>query len=79
MTTPAVSTWPATRAIMVGMGQKNSCVGNEAQNKRGILALKYSIRNNIVTNWDDMEMIRHYTFYNELYMTPEEDLVLLTS
>ncbi|KAL6038118.1 hypothetical protein STEG23_010850 [Scotinomys teguina] len=60
---------------MVGM---DSCVGDVAQNKQGILALKYPIRHNIVTNWDDMEMIRHCTFYNELCITPEEHLVLLT-
>lgn len=61
-----------------GMGLDDSYVGDEAQGMRGILTLTYPIKHGIITNWDDMEKIGHYTFYNKLLVAPEVHPVILT-
>ncbi|XP_061181923.1 actin, cytoplasmic 3-like [Saccostrea echinata] len=69
---------PRHRAKLFARGKKNSFVGQEAQLKRGILAVRNPIQNGIITNWDDMELIWNHIFLNELRVTPKEHPVLLT-
>lgn len=63
---------------MIGLSHRDSYVGDEAQSKRGLLALRSPIEHGIVTNWDDMERIWHHTFYTELRVAPEEHPTLMT-
>lgn len=75
---PSIIGKPRHHGVMVGMGQKDTYVGDEAQTRRGILSLRYPIEHGIVNDWESMEKIWHHTFYNELRIAPEERPVLMT-
>lgn len=75
---PSIVGRPKATEVMVGITTQDSYIGDEAQIRRGVLSLRYPIEHGIVTNWDDMEKIWHYTFYNELRIKPEDHPVMLT-
>lgn len=75
---PSVVAYPKYEEAMVGMGHKETLVGDEAQGMRGVMKLNYPIDHGIVNNWDDMEKIWQHTFTSELRVDPEEHPVMLT-
>ena len=40
-----------------GASSKDTFIGEEAQSKRGVLAIRRPIERGIITNWDDMEKV----------------------
>lgn len=64
--------------IMFAMDHKDAYIGDEAQEKRGMLLLSFPVEHGVVTNWADMEKIWHHAFFNELRVGPEEHPVLVT-
>ena len=67
MTFSSVVGYPKQKTALVGT-DKDYYIGEEAQQKRGILILKYPLEHGIVQNWDDMEKVWRHTFDNELRM-----------
>lgn len=52
--------------------------GDEAAAVRFALQLSYPIENGIVRNWEDMEHLWKYTFYDKMNLTPSECKIMLT-
>ena len=75
---PTVIGRPKMPGIMVGMDQKDSYVGEEAEAKKSVLNLKYPIEHGTITDWNDIEKIWHHTFYNELRVDPKSCYVHMT-
>ncbi|XP_039522114.1 uncharacterized protein LOC120475491 isoform X2 [Pimephales promelas] len=74
---PTVIGRPKYEEVLSGSVDRAVYIGHDAQHMRGVLALKYPIRNGIVRNWDEMEMIWDHAF-QRLAVRPEDHPVLLT-
>ncbi|XP_040284133.1 actin-related protein T3 [Bufo bufo] len=66
------------KSVMIGAGQRDFFVGQEAQSKRGILAIKYPVEHGVITSWEDMELIWKHAYSHNLKMNPSERPVLIT-
>jgi actin len=75
---PSIVGRPKNISVLVGLESKDEYLGDEAQQKRGVLKISYPIEHGIVKDWDDMEKIWNHTFYVELRVSPDEHPVLLT-
>ena len=53
-------------------------IGEEAMNLRGILKLVYPVEHGQVKDWEAMENIWHYTFFNDMRVNPNEHPIMLT-
>ncbi|KAM7084220.1 LOW QUALITY PROTEIN: actin-1-like [Ciconia maguari] len=65
------------KATMLGAGQKECYIGEEAQSKRGPLSLNYPIDHGIVMCWDDMERIWRQVYEYDLRIKASERPVVL--
>jgi len=66
---PAVVGVPKGQSVMQ-VQQKDCYIGDEANQKRGILTLSYPIEAGIVNSWDNMEKVWQHTLYTELRVEP---------
>lgn len=57
---------------------KDVMCGDEAAAVRHSLDIKYPVENGIVRNWEDMEHLWNYTFYDKMQIRPSEHKILLT-
>nr|XP_023666047.1 uncharacterized protein LOC111843059 isoform X2 [Paramormyrops kingsleyae] len=74
---PTVIGVPKYEEVMTWCTERETYIGHEAQQMRGVLALKYPMKHGIVQNWDEMEKIWQHAF-QQLCVVPEEHPVLLT-
>ena len=52
---PSIVGRPKTDVVMAGGVKRDCYLGDDAQARKGILAIRYPIEHGVVTNWDDME------------------------
>ncbi|GMI12820.1 hypothetical protein TrRE_jg10606 [Triparma retinervis] len=68
----------AEESIAEGVELKDIMCGDEAAAVRHSLECSYPVENGIVKNWDDMEELWNYTFWEKIKINPAENKILLT-
>lgn len=75
---PSIIGRPKNVSALIGVDSASEYIGDEAQQKRGVLKIFYPIEHGIIKDWEDMEKIWNHTFYVELRVQPDEHPILLT-
>jgi len=57
---------------------KDIMVGDEAQKLRNMLQITYPLENGIVRNWEDIQYVWDYTFFEKLKINPKDTKIMLT-
>eukprot|EP01038_Epipyxis_sp_PR26KG_P011319 gene11319-15182_t len=68
----------AEESISETVELKDIMCGDEAAAVRQTLDIHYPVDNGMVKNWEDMEHLWNYTFYEKLQIRPSENKILLT-
>lgn len=68
----------AEESLSEAVDLKDIMCGDEAAAARQYLEIKYPVENGIVRNWEDMEHLWKYTFFEKLSITPKDHKILLT-
>ena len=63
---PTIVGYTKVEGVYVSNEKKESIIGNEAQQKFGILDINYPIQEGKIINWDEMTKIWFHTFFSEL-------------
>ncbi|XP_031244867.1 actin-85C-like isoform X1 [Mastomys coucha] len=64
--------------VLEGLEEKDWFIGAETQSNRTELNMYYPISRGVITNWDNVEKIWHYSFYHSLQIAPEQHPILIT-
>ena len=75
---PTIVGHTKVEGVYVSEEKKESIIGNEAQQKFGILDINYPIQEGRIIHWDEMMKIWYHTFFTELKIAPEEHNIFLT-
>lgn len=78
VTLPMLVGKPKPGSNIVGIQSKDYFVGNEALTKQNLLDIIDPVENGIITNWEYIEQLWKYVFYDELHVIPEDYCVLVT-
>jgi len=57
---------------------KDIMVGDEAQKLRNMLQISYPLENGIIRNWEEIQYVWDYTFFDKLKVNPKECRIMLT-